>query len=93
MGALVAEKTELEAKLAHMERAAEVRCQEVQTLTASRNEARAKLRETEDALQLANSASSHSEAAKEEAMRQVGDLTCSFCGLINSHMWLHDFPL
>ncbi|KAL5104760.1 Golgin subfamily A member 2 [Taenia crassiceps] len=71
VGALVAEKTELEAKLAHMEQAAEVRCHEVQTLTASRNEARAKLREIEDALQLANSASSHSEAAKEEAMRQL----------------------
>ncbi|KAL5971881.1 Golgin subfamily A member 2, partial [Taenia solium] len=71
VGALVAEKTELEAKLAHLERATEARCQEVQTLTASRNEARAKLRETEDALQLANSASSHSEAAKEEAMRQL----------------------
>ncbi|VDK36698.1 unnamed protein product [Taenia asiatica] len=71
VGALVAEKTELEAKLAHLERATEARCQEVQALTASRNETRAKLRETEDALQLANSASSHSEAAKEEAMRQL----------------------
>nr|CDS20830.1 Golgin subfamily A [Echinococcus granulosus] len=71
VGALVAEKTELEAKLAHMERATEARCQEVQSLTYSRNEARAKLREAEDALQLAKSASSHSEAAKDEALRQL----------------------
>ncbi|CDS37885.1 Golgin subfamily A [Echinococcus multilocularis] len=71
VGALVAEKTELEAKLAHMERAIEARCQEVQSLTSSRNEARAKLREAEDALQLAKSASSHSEAAKDEALRQL----------------------
>lgn len=72
VGALVATKTELEARLTHLERAAETRIQEMQSLTASRNETRAKLQECEDALQLAKSSAAHSETAKTEALRQVG---------------------
>ena len=72
VGALVAEKTELEARLAHLERAAEERNRELQSLSAARNESLAKLREAQDAVQLANSSAAHSESAKNEAMRQVG---------------------
>lgn len=68
-----------------MERAAEARSQEVQSLTAARNEARTKFREAEDALQLAKSAASHSETAKTEALRQVRSKVVLLCILpINS---------
>ena len=71
VGALVAEKTELEARLKHLERAGEERSRELQSLTAARSEALAKLREAQDTIQLAESSAAHSETAKTEALRQL----------------------
>ncbi len=44
VGALVAEKTELQAKLVHLERVAEQRSRDLQEATAARNKARARIR-------------------------------------------------
>ncbi|VDD75879.1 unnamed protein product [Mesocestoides corti] len=71
VGALVAEKTELQAKLAHVERVAEQRSRELQEMASNRNELHAKLQELEDRVHLATSSSEHSDSAKQEALRQL----------------------
>ncbi len=77
VSALVAEKTELQAKLVHLEWAAEQRSRDLQEATAPRNEARARIRALEDKVRLTTSSSEHIDSANQETLRQVSECLLS----------------
>ncbi|KAL7057004.1 hypothetical protein AAHC03_018956 [Spirometra sp. Aus1] len=71
VGALIAEKTELQAKLAHTERLAEQRLKELDETNLKLRETKQRVKAVEEEARLASSNSQNVDIAKQEAMRQL----------------------
>ncbi|BHF80315.1 hypothetical protein SprV_0702344000 [Sparganum proliferum] len=71
VGALIAEKTELQAKLTHTERLAEQRLKELEETNLKLRETKQRVKAVEEEARLASSNSQNVDIAKQEAMRQL----------------------